>query len=377
MKMETDSVTNSSSNSHICAVSITAEEKNKYEKMIQKDARKFHLIPNNLQFDKEFIIKIMNDDKYSTNLYNELSDEMKNDKDIALCAMNNTVQGSAFKDMPQCMRDDKDISMIRMIKDHGWDYPILSDILKNDKDIVYTAIKYCPQTGHIMKNMPNELKNDRAFMIRLINEFSGIYPKISLKLQKDKEIANLAFSKYGEGKKYADNSIMKKEKTLSIVLGDGSKLHSLSDEFKNDKDVVIYAIYGERGFTAFDYIGDTLKNDKEFMNLMKKLKESNISLKYAPVDIRNNRDIIKRYICEEGRTEEFQYASDKIRNDKEFIIDLIEQNSEELFIVDLYDYIGDKLKNDIDVAEVFLEFVEDYDKNDLIKKFPKSIIDKL
>ena len=46
MKMETDSVTNSSSNSHICAVSIIAEEKNKYEKMIQNDARKFHLIPN-------------------------------------------------------------------------------------------------------------------------------------------------------------------------------------------------------------------------------------------------------------------------------------------------------------------------------------------
>ena len=149
-------------------------------------------------------------------------------------------------------------------------------------------------------------------------------------------------------------------KKRKLDFNDGFKLvskyhkniYSLSEELQNNKDIILHIVKNNNN--GYKYVPEKLKNDRDIIfecvkknnNVYKNISEDlksdteialvalkkNITLlKLAPFIIRNNPDIILeiiknntnsfRYICKS-----LEYISDELKNNKNFILKVIEYN---------------------------------------------------
>ena len=117
-------------------------------------------------------------------------------------------------------------------------------------------------------------------------------------------------------------------------------LDEIGDEFKYDK-VLAHSIIKNRGDALLD---TDLKNDRDFV--LEAVKLNGQALEFAPDEFRNDPEIVKTAMVN-NRFEPslpFLYASNRLRMDKEFVIEAV--NIDGLAL----EFTSEELKDDLDVV---------------------------
>ncbi|MDX2346367.1 MAG: DUF4116 domain-containing protein [Legionella sp.] len=135
----------------------------------------------------------------------------------------------------------------------------LSKTLKNDKEIVLSAVK---QTGLALQYASDELKADRKTVFSAVKNTASALEYASDWLKCDRSIVFLALKQNGQTLKYAADRLRRDEKiVLAAVHQDGLALEHALGDIKNNKKVVLAAVAQDS--RALQFASKKLRADRE------------------------------------------------------------------------------------------------------------------
>ena len=243
------------------------------------------------------------------------SPKLRNEKKFVLDMLNNkkaymVFGGEEFDGEPI---DEKHVIVLNKV----------SDRLKNDKDVVFSAMK--ADCGNI-EFISNELKNDKKFILKLLNSEEVNWH------------GEWTFARFGcEGLKY-------------------SPLYYLSENLRNDKEIALEMI--KKDIYNLDYVSDTLKNDNDFM-----LKVLNMDSCYNWFDSKSIAEEFFEKNLENNKNNDVLLARSNVsffelteeqRLDKELALKVLSTNGYQLKY-----FTSEKIKSDKDIV---LAAIHSYDK---------------
>lgn len=315
-------------------VILTAIKQNEYS---------FKSADASLQDDKEFLLEAT---AINGHVLAHASSRLQADKDVALSAVSTT--GLALGHVDYSLRNDKDV-VLAAVKQDGFALQFASENLCKDREVVltavsknYLALQYADnklkadkeivlngikdiikrhermqgtQTDDFFKNcVSRKLRNDPEFMIEAIkvHSTSYVYAFNTVKENKDVFIAYCenALTQHGNGRysiDIPDSLSNDKDAVLAAVKLDGYMVKTLP-QFQDDKEVVMAA--AETYGYAIDYASDRLKNDKETVLHFINNSQYRI-LQYTSDKMRDDVDVVRAAVRKDP--ESMKYASERIQ----------------------------------------------------------------
>ena len=306
----------------------TSEHDQWLELITQDNAQKLENAPEHILADKDFMIKAGKRNGFTLKY---ASDELKNDAEVVLAAINGGDEwgcsAKALEFASDELKDDKSIVMTAVsrhgealcfasdrlrcdrdvvmaaVDQSGWALEYTSDELRNDEEVVLTAIQgwdgFC-NYSFAMKHASEELKSNKEFMIKAIELTEGeAFAEASDALKNDKEIVLIAVKNCSPPHQCAPTIVLAyasdqmradKDVVLAAVRRNGWSLNYASKELKADRDVVLVATINNPW--SLTYASPALRADKEFMMYVVKAAGAD-PLEYASAEIRNDPDILK------------------------------------------------------------------------------------
>ena len=127
-----------------------------------------------------------------------------------------------------------------------------------------------------------------------------------------------------------DKSLLKfisnnKDFMIALVLKDSSYLQHASDDLKDNEEVVLAAVIkseSTNSWKSFSFASERLRNDPGMA--MAAIAKDYRALQYASDEIKDNKDFIITLI-KDGYSYILQFASERLRNDKEVVIEAVKQ----------------------------------------------------
>jgi len=199
------------------------------------------------------------------------------------------------------------------------------------------------------------LKNNKEVVMQAVSKLGVALKYASEQLRSDKEVVRTAVSEYWSAIRYADESLRNdKEIGLIVTKGNGEAFVYLSDSLKKDKDIILNSVKDYP--SAINYVEFELLYDDQFMAKIKEINNSaylrGIKIRKPEIEqfiafnrddkINNNSDNLniakyrkekykkeKEYIKKEWRKHIgiLNFASEQLKNDKNFMLSIIELNS--------------------------------------------------
>ena len=123
-----------------------------------------------LKADKEFMLGIIKNYGYGS-LLMYASDELKNDREVVMEAVKNNNTGEALEYASDELKVDKDI-VLEAVKNDGWALKYASDELKKDKEFILEAVNNNIKAFEILGDINKELQRDSEIIDTVINKFS-------------------------------------------------------------------------------------------------------------------------------------------------------------------------------------------------------------
>jgi hypothetical protein len=239
-----------------------------------------------------------------------------NDRDLCL----QQVRKSAinFKKIKGEFKDDKEFVM-NVIPTNGFLLKHISDRLAQDHDITLEACKGYEQ-AHSLKYATDEMKDNDDTVYTICCECGDAFVHASNRLKNDKLfVLKLTKTPRGSCGILHARKDMLKDKTIieQILRINGNMLDYFSDEVKNDYYYVSLAINNDP--RSLQYASERLRSDKKLINT-----------------------IFHEFVKYGGY---FQYISDELKKDKQYIIHLINNG------IDVYHYLSPDMKIDEDIIK--------------------------
>lgn len=182
--------------------------------------------------DKNYILSIINEKGYST-ILGLASNELKNDKDLVLTALERD---------PCC-------------------YIYVGELIKYDRDVILAAILYYPDA---ISDAPDEIQNDEAFLIICISINAKVGKFIPTVLLDDREFVIQAVSHNGLFLQYVSETLKNnREIVLAAVAKNGISLQYASQELCDDFEIVSIAI-NNAGRDVLNYASERICTDEMY-----------------------------------------------------------------------------------------------------------------
>ena len=341
-------------------------------------------LSNEMKHDKDILKEIIRKDGIeSENIPKDILDIIYSNKEYVLEAIK--LNYEIIYSLPAEFKDDKKfikkIFLLDIIPEYRYSdiFEELSENVRNDKEIVEHCLN---KESSCIYNLGDKLKNDKEFVLNLMTKLEStgehlnydyIFESLGKDLKDDEETVKFFIEKNKYCLKYASSRI----KNI-IKSEEENKNNEMINEcmVSNDKEKLIEAVKND--VNNFAYINDDLKNNKQFvLDLIDKLTIDNkynyktifkydyeTIFKNISEEMRNDPDVVLKYIFESVYC--FKYAGNEIKNNKQFVLDLIDyiNNSKEHSIF-FYEYkvifknLGEKLRYDKDIAVLFIS--KDYE----------------
>lgn len=254
--------------------------------------------------------------------YESLFTSLKNDRDVVLSAVK--YERNGFQKIPIEFKDDEEIVLEATLKNPE-NLKYASDRIRSDFEYAKKLIKIYPQTyQYISHDLIQKLE---LLLLAIENIKSGCL-KVSESLPKEKLFE---FLKNQKVLNYVLNNeirvledlasteiIFDKETAIQVVSKNGKLLGIVSKELRGDKEVAIAAIAEyEKGFyDAFKFVSDQLRGETSF--LLEALKYKSYIIDEVSDELKNDRDFIIKACSINGLA--LQYTLKKFRSDKEILL---------------------------------------------------------
>ena len=263
------------------------------------------------QKEKENLLKEINESSF---FYGEISDELKKDIDIAKAIIKNNGSGG-FDKIDPSFKTDKEIILLAYEKDsdgynsNASNEDYVPKEFVNDVEVISAAVK----AGWSLDKVPEGLKEDKNILMAGVQNDPRSYEKLSDEQKNDEEILLAAMESKKGGSFY-------------------TPFKFASDELKTNKALVLKVL--SKSGVSLEHVSDELKKDKEVV--LEAAKQSGYSLQHADENFRQDREIVM-YAARDGAS---NYIDSSFKNDHEICLSLIKKNASNIFWCD------DSLKKD-------------------------------
>jgi len=228
-----------------------------------------------------------------------------------------------FVEVQEYNLDDRD-TIISLLKKEAAYFKKLTDNYKKDKELISIAVE---NNSEVFKYVPQEIKEDRDFVLSLLKKEGRLFEYLSDELKKDKELVLIAVASDG----YVLDDLHETLKADKEIVFEAVKSHPKSlayahDSMKDDMDIASYII--DNCIDAFKYVSPVAKttifNDKE---LMIKLLKSNLDyILYLKDEWKDDKEFMLKLILESPSPNILKYASDKLKADRDLVLEAIKHN---------------------------------------------------
>jgi hypothetical protein len=299
------------------------------------------LLTTQLQSDKEVVMTALVKDGccfpyHYKSILKQTSDALKNDKEVVERAiLHSMIHRNHFGEYSQSIHNENEIKTINI------DYCELQNAsleLQSDPDFIANmCIKY---GEHILYHTSSDLKNDRVFVMSLLNRKGILLEYFSEDLRADKEVVLEAVQQDGSALEFAVEEIKSDiEVVFTAVKQDNKSLQFANDQLKKDKYFILSVLHYGAGMLSF--VSDLLRADKDF--IIKALEINCYALACASTDLKNNPDVVLKAVHTERHN--LEAASNHLRNDKGFMLKAVRKNGRALSAA------SKELKNDKEVVQ--------------------------
>lgn len=228
--------------------------------------------------------------------------------------------------------------------------------LFSDKEFMMFLVKKRP---YILELASKELKNDRDVVKTAIDSHRSGYMYTSKKLQKDTQIIARAIrsgleprylEKFLDPKYILDVVVKNEDIVLALFEIRGfAELQPFfvkypSDLIRTNRDFILKILKVNADYNLLKYMSSELRNDKEIAYLF--IKESGFALEHLSDEIKNNKELVMLAVNNFGSA--LDYASDNLKKDKEIVLAAVKS------WVSSLQYASDELKNDIEIVRTAL-----------------------
>lgn len=351
-------------------------------KQIKKSADAVSLAPYHLKLDRNFAIACCQENGKCLRYFTDF----QNDKVVVLSAVKNDGMAVEFADVE--LRDDGDVANLA-VESNGLSLQFLSDFKKFDRDLVLRAIKSAPdahkhdlleddkeiviaclKAGATLSDY-KEFWNDRDVILAsersLYDDAKAIYSELSHELKTDKEIVKLFIKESSDGIfDLIPEEILKDKEILKVYFelkNEISDFIQLPQSLKGDKEFLLEAvkynpeiykilpveIRAEKEFYELailklgliDELPDFVFDDEEM--ILNTKVEIDRYLLIASDRLKKEKSFVRK-TCEIAGMN-FQYADETIKDDKDFVLELIDR-----ICPDAFKYVSKRLRDDRDIV---------------------------
>ena len=217
-----------------------------------------------LRDDKDIVLEAVR--KEDANL-EYASDRLKNDLDVINCLKDENLRKRYLNKIISIITFNND-DIINKIKNDGLQLQYASNENKDNKDIALLAINNNPNSFEFVSD---RLKNDKNFVLQVLKKDGELYCYVGDKCASDIDVIKMAINNTnyhvdivekiiddGNNELIYDN----KEIVQKLVNSTGYYLENASDRLKDDYDVVKSALtneYGDKHGDAIEYASLTLR----------------------------------------------------------------------------------------------------------------------
>ena len=204
------------------------------------------------------------------NTFNSTSEN----EEIDVSELNSDFKFITSRRLTYIYENDRELALIAL-EHHPEAFSLLSDSLQNDKDFILQALS---KKLNIYNYLNETFRNQREIIILALNEtdLEGeilVLLSDTIKDNKDLLLAAIKKSTYGSAFEYFPTSYKNNKEFLIEVLNlNGQILRLLSENFKNDKELVLLAVQGSND--VLQYASELLKQDAELLKIANQMSKA-------------------------------------------------------------------------------------------------------
>lgn len=318
--------------------------------------------------------KLLRNNAADKELLANLTPEHLSDRELVLSILE--VSGEIFQFCSNNLQMDKDVALAA-VKIDGTNLYFLNDIFRNDKEIVKAAVT---QTGYALEWVSEKLKNDREIILNAMKS-KGYLEIVPEKYKDDEEIVLAAIESDHNLKSFEHASTRLKDKLeiVNVAINKaGSNLKFVSSKYRSNKELVLKAVTKFGG--SLEYASKELQNDKEIV--LAAIKENATAFEYASEELKYDRDLVDIVLNDRKGCAAFQYIGETLKNDYELSLKACQNNGNNIAYINK-EFTEDKKivlaalkahKNSGHVLQYALELRREIGSNDPIEYLEKDIL---
>lgn len=265
------------------------------------------------------------------------------------------------------------LKLYKLDEKYYTDIDFLVDTVMMNPNILYkpismlSLVKFTKETLDFTNGIKKyKLENNKQIILNSVKRNGNNLSLASVKLKNDYSVVLEAVKNNGLSINYASKKLKNNEDlAIAAINNNPESYYFLSENLKNDENIIKTLLIKEPSkILEFDYL-------QNYNKLIKRvIKENGLALKYLSNKNRDNEKLV--LLASKNNINSLEYASQRLKNDKEFIIStaiklktdkVIYFASESLihnkqFVIDIIKRIGfnlyfvfDEFKDDIDVVE--------------------------
>jgi hypothetical protein len=278
--------------------------------------------------------------------FNNIVESLRDDKNLVLLAFSNVTSANIDRNdlswVSDRLRDDEDVANAA-VSARISNYEYLSDRLKLNESFSLEFIHKYPYSFH---QIHDSFKLDREFIIKAIANNSKVIDFIDPVFQEDREIVLLAAQSYPGAYAYylslaPTDFRSNKSSVVEIVSRYPMAIQQLSEEFRNDKKIVMAAIRKNAIAAKFS---PALQTDREFAFEM--IAVNGEVIHYLEQFSKDESFALE---CVKRNGLNLQFFQDSIRNNKHIVLEAYKQNGEAIF------FATNALKSDKKIGDLIVQ----------------------
>ncbi|EFC37909.1 predicted protein [Naegleria gruberi] len=284
--------------------------------------RAIQLCPSSLTFaskeiqnDREFIKEAI---QYHYNNFKYASKELQNDIEL----INQVIErrGSYFIHISdETLKNDRNLFLKAARNTYHDIYENIGDELAHDRDL---ALEYTKQVETIA-SLPFDFKHDREIVEIAIQMSSTEYEQASYELKNDREIVLMTLKANANTSVSLSDIVYRPldwEICYEACKANGKNLQSVPSQYQDDEEIVQVAIDTDWTGEYFEFASNRLKSDKNFVS---KLMDINpLIYCFISHELRSDRELAIKAISKKG--EVLQYCSSEYQNDREIVLKAVD-----------------------------------------------------
>lgn len=299
--------------------------------------------------------------------FDEIPNQFKDDKEIVIKSLLHARKGWVMNNISKRLKKDPDVIKALKYKAHDertwlWDFKrnkvdfILKNKIVNRNDMIQLIKKISKfkkqRSGYNFKdslllNASDALKDDKEIVIRCVRIVPQSYKDASLRLQQDDDVIKLLAIDLHYDKNIKETiPNLNKDIALKLVTFNPASYCRLTD-YQSDKDIIIQALKDPTHVRdlILPYIPNHMKKDKDVEKALDIKDPRYFSEKYN-----NDEKLILDGIKYDRNV--IQYASNKLKNDKQFVMKYMKKL--DYGHRDVMKYLSPKLQKDRDLYLLYL-----------------------